>query len=474
MIKTFLKIFLLLPLSFSGLVSSASAVGVEYDGYFRFRQNFNHNLNMDRNEGPNWRNYSDFRFRLNPSFFVTDTVRIHTSLNFMDGTFGDTPFRGAPYGNPAQRNDLLFNDPQSNTVGRSIPQNEQSSWVYGGASAPDGAVTTTDLQPLQVRRAWAEVELPVGLLKVGRMPFHFGLGIFGNSGDEIDQEIGSTRDRVKFETMFGNYYMSPGFSWINEGTLDSGKDDGYEYFLEFGRNTEQQSLGLYLAQFSQSEDSVLNANSTGEKTKYWVIDLFGRRQFEKLSIETEIALFTGKFTGRDLFAVNGVGRLSGNGQKFNWNVEGGLSTGTSTADAASNKVKSYAFNRDYNIALILFNEALPGGSSLPNEGEGDGRPVAPHSGAISNAMYGKVFFEYEVNSYFQPELHLIAPFAMQTPAGTNSRFYGFEYNIVTRWTMNDYTSAVLSFAHLLPGNLYKGVSEAESVVLVRAGLNLEF
>lgn len=474
MIKSYWKLFLPLALMVSGPLKDVDAVGVGYDGYFRFRQNFNHNLNMDRDQSPNWRNYSDFRFRLNPTFYVTDGIRIHSSLNFIDGVFGDRAMRSFAYGNPAQRNDFQFNDGSSTTIGRTTPQADQSSWVYGGAYGPEGASRTTDVQAIQLRRAWAEVETNAGLIKVGRMPVHIGLGIYANAGDEIDQQIGTTRDRVQFETTFGNYFIKPGFSWFYEGLLDDGSGDAYEYFFELGRNTEYQSLGLHVALLKQGRGTTTGSESFEEKTNYWVIDLYGRRKFDQLTAETEVALFTGTWLGKSLFAVNGAARLSFEKRKWNWRIESGVSTGTSDNDANANKVRSYAFNRDYNIAMIVFNEALPGGSSLPGEAADEERPVAPHSGTITNAIYAKTAFEFDLSKYFKPEVHFILPFALERSGQAGGKFYGFEYDIISKWPINDYTTGLLSIGHFLPGNFYNNVAKPHSVVLVRAGLNVEF
>lgn len=469
-LQKFYVIFLLLLCSWA---TESLAVGVDYSGYFRFRQNYYHNLNLDRDRSPNWRNFGDFRFRLNPSFYVTDEVRIHSSLNFMDGIFGGNELRAHSFGNPATRNHPSFSDP-AGPVGRAIPQEEQSSWVYGGAYAPDAAAADRDLTPIQLRRAWAEVDLPFGILKAGRMPFHFGLGIFGNSGDGVDQEIGSTRDRVVFETTFGSYFIRPGFGWFFEGLLDSGNDDAHEFFLELGQETELRSLGLYLANLSQSSGSANSGAFAGEKTNYWVIDLYGRRSFEQLTAEAEVALFTGTFAGKKLFAVNAVTRASWERARFASSFELGLSTGTSDSDANQNKLRSFAFNRDYNIALLVFNEALPGGDRLAGEADNEVRASAPHSGAISNTLYSKLKFKYEMASYFHPELHLIAPFALEQSNQAGGKFYGFEYNIVTNWPITRHVTGNISLAHFIPSSFYKNVSRSQSAILARAGFNVVF
>jgi len=471
MSKELIRTLGILAVCFFGFASSLKAVGVDYEGYFRFRQNFNHNLNLDR-ETENWRNYGDFRFRLNPTFYITDTVRVHGSLNFIDGVMGGNPSRAHPHTNPAQANDFIFSDPGH----AGTPTSSDNSWVYGGAFAPGGAVRTTELSPIQVRRAWTEVELPFGIVKAGRMPFHFGLGILGNSGDEIDQEVGSTRDRFIFETAFGDYYLRPGFGWFFEGLLDDGKQDAYEYFFELGRRTDHQNLGLYIGYQAQGEASAIDTTSIlfGEKTNYWIIDLYVMQEFNPFRAHLESALFTGTFLGRDLFAVNAVGRLEWERSQSNLTAEIGFSSGTSDADAAANRVRTFAFNRDYNIALILFNEALPGGRSFPGQDPEEATPSTPHSGTIANIIYLRSNFRYEMTSYFHPEINVVGAFAPKESNDAGGAFYGFEYDLITHWPFHRYASAEVSFGHFIPGSFYKNVSAAHSSILVRTGLNVQF
>jgi hypothetical protein len=67
----------------------------------------------------------------------------------------------------------------------------------------------SDRDSITVKRAWAEVAVPLGILKFGRMPNHWGLGIFSNSGDhdpihgtyDLDGDYGDTVDRFSFSAI---------------------------------------------------------------------------------------------------------------------------------------------------------------------------------------------------------------------------------------------------------------------------------
>lgn len=457
-------------------ISGLMAVGVDMDGYFRNRMNFHYNLDLDRSQKPSMRNYTDVRFRLNPDFIITDRIRIKSSFNLLDAAFGDTPFRGLSYSNPARANHPLLNESSGGAPGKTIPAGNQTSWVNGGVAAPDAAVRTSDVTPVQMRRVWAELEFDFGMLKVGRMPYDFGLGILGNAGDGVNQEIGSTRDRIVFETGLGSYYLAPGIGWTYEGMLDQAADDSYEYFFVLGRKSETTEIALYISYLAQDgAKNVANNGSfatTNASTSYWVIDFFGRHQLPWFRLEGEAVLYAGDYLNYDLFAVNAVGRADFDWGEYSLLAEMGYSSATSDADINNGDLKSFAFNREYNVAYLVFEEALPGGQQV----EGDGTPVAPHSGAVSNAVYARANAGWEVSDFFHPHVNVIVPFRPKDSGGAGGRFYGVEYDLITLWPIDDYVKAELTWAHFIPGSVYDNpsLSKAHSTFLIRGGIFVTF
>ena len=58
----------------------------------------------------------------------------------------------------------------------------------GGGTVPPLAGGNSDRNSIVVRRAWGEVATALALIKFGRMPDHFGLGIVANSGRRADSD----------------------------------------------------------------------------------------------------------------------------------------------------------------------------------------------------------------------------------------------------------------------------------------------
>lgn len=451
------------------------ALDVAWEGYFRTRGNFLYNLQMDRNQTPKIRGYSDLRFRLNPTFLISDKARIRTSLNFFDGVLGDNPFRSVAYGNPAMTNNRLLDPAQSNSA-IGVPSATLSP--SGSVLGPEGYTDSADLVPIKLRRVWGEFDFGYGTIKVGRMPNNFGLGIFANGGDSPDQEWGSSRDRIMWDTSFGPYYVRPGIGWQVEGALDKSRDDFMEYFFIFGRKTELQDIGMYFSYNSQNRSSAATGvEGQNLKTSYWGFDFYFQNQFDPVNLSSEIVLISGKTAGKNILAINAAARADIKiGTQWKLLIEPGYSSGTSEDDLVNNDIKSFAFSRDYDLALLVFEEALPGGVGTKNtSGAATGTvATAPHSGAVSNAIYGRLKLSYDAASFFKPALNVIVPMAAQVPNEAGGRFYGVEYDVLTKWPITPYWSAQFDFGHFIPGAFYDKVSRSHSVVVVRGGLTATF
>ena len=49
---------------------------------------------------------------------------------------------------------------------------------------------------IRAKRAWAEVDTEFGSIRFGRMPWHWGRGVFFNQGSCADCDVGTTVDRT--------------------------------------------------------------------------------------------------------------------------------------------------------------------------------------------------------------------------------------------------------------------------------------
>jgi uncharacterized protein (TIGR04551 family) len=155
---------------------------------------------------------ANMRFRLNPELHISDNLRVLSQIDLLDNVIlGSTP-------------EGYYNVPGTSggyTVGAR------------GGYTPTGAFTTTQWVPtagvnsttnsISVKRVWGEYMTPVGLLRFGRMPSHWGLGMLANAGDGHDSDWQSTADRIMLVTGIKKWdlYFAGAWEFANEGATSA-------------------------------------------------------------------------------------------------------------------------------------------------------------------------------------------------------------------------------------------------------------
>ncbi len=150
---------------------------------------------------------ANLRFRLNPQLIVSDNLRVISQIDMLDNlVMGSTP---EGYSNSPGPGGYEV-DPRDGYTPTSIDTRTQ---------APPSAGVNSTTDSIVVKRAWGEYSTPVGQLRFGRMPSHWGLGIFQNSGDGYDDDYQSTVDRLAFVSGIKSYdlYIAGAWDFAAEG-----------------------------------------------------------------------------------------------------------------------------------------------------------------------------------------------------------------------------------------------------------------
>jgi hypothetical protein len=283
-----------------------------------------------------------------------------------------------------------------------------------------------DRPSVVVKRAWLELQIPIGQLRVGRMGSNWGLGLLANSGDGFDDDFGdnrfgTTNDRILFATrpwmivqalrgrplrshplLFAIAYdelvEAPGDPEaprgdLHQGWLANGKDDVPELVLVLlwkddewhrWRTGDQVHAGVYYVHRTQA-----NTDSSVH-----VIDLYGRVRwgpwfgaFEGYQIlgRTE-AIAIGDPGDRDKTAEIIGAALRGGFERprYTLQLEAGHASGD--PDFGDKVFSGRSFHPDYHVGLVLFQEVLPE-MAARRWGEAETRGLWP-SGSVYNATYG--------------------------------------------------------------------------------------
>lgn len=208
-------------------------------------------------------------------------------------------------------NDVLWGD-NNRLSSAPLLATETSNQPYLGGEVGDS---------VEIPRAWIEFQIPVGLMRVGRMPSHWGMGLLANGGgtgnwdplapeteqrkyidyffanDFGDKHFGSTADRILFITkplaiyktitkkkdLTSNFIMGYAYDKITEAPLLADepfertfRPFGQQGFISRGRSddvTEHVLLAVY-------------ANSDWDQVRYTDQLIFGTYQVIRTARET--------------------------------------------------------------------------------------------------------------------------------------------------------------------------------------------
>lgn len=287
---------------------------------------------------------ANMRFRLNPTLHVSDNLRINTQIDILDNlVFGSTPEGYALTPSSDGNYDALA----------------RGGYLLNGYLDDTQVPPTSGVNGLQdslsVKRAWAEYSTPLGELRFGRMPNHWGLGMLYNAGDGHDDDAQSTVDRVMFASGIKllDLVIAGVMDFPNEGATtqvpvtggeayDRAQQDDVDQFglmllrskspelqkLELSRDNLVFNSGLYLnyrrQRLANDQPGNTGANVPGVDAATLANDGFSRRDvslwapdvwlqllYQKLRVELEIAAVIGSVASTSTVPNNSSDFLEG-------------------------------------------------------------------------------------------------------------------------------------------------------------------
>src|SRR5450432_2060220 len=197
---------------------------------------------------------ANLRFRLNPELHISDNLRVMSQIDLLDNVvLGSTPGEYQV-------------TPSTATSGSGYAVAARSGYTpigfYTSTTSPPTSGVNSLRDSIAVKRVWAEFATPVGELRFGRMPNHWGLGIVNNSGDGYDDNYQSTIDRIQFTTGIKplDLYVTGAWDFVNEGATSDNlgiptgqpydvaqQDDVTEYMLQIAHKKSRELTRLSLA-----------------------------------------------------------------------------------------------------------------------------------------------------------------------------------------------------------------------------------
>lgn len=358
-----------LPLVALLAAPSALAAEVRFDGAYQARARLFDTLSLDRtydqSEGFSW--ILQHRLWLRPKLYVSDQVAAFVDIKGLDN--------------------LAWGS-------------ERNTWIDPVTQAPVAGLFSDDLVATQneadevpvditLWRAWGEVRTKYGTFKVGRMPLHWGLGVWQNDGTGTNQEYGDTADRVSWEHVISNVWVRAAFD-LNTAGLVNQTDETWSLNLAGAYRTERQEGGLQF-QYRRS-------NASGEQFDLFTLDGAVDLHFGFIGVAAEGVFqfgngdLPGGFNDVSYFGAGGSAEVSARLEKIDARV--GFTWATGDKAPSDGNVKGFTLDRDHNVGLFLFEQPMPVlRSTVPGEDRSYG--VTQTGNAVSNAVILRPSFSYQ-------------------------------------------------------------------------------
>jgi len=407
------------------LSSPASATELVWQGYYRARGQLFDSLSLSESN-PNAEGTSnsfDHRLLLRPSWMISDHAAVHAEVDvFKLSLWGQQP---DTYVDPVTGETLAV--AQVDGVSAAVPGN-------------------------QGVRGWGEAYTDWGRIAIGRMPLQWGSGILWNDGNAVDAEYGDTADRVQVSGRIGPVFVMGAWDVQYEGYLGAA-DDMQSATLAAGYRSETMGTGL-LANYRYRPEAPDNYQAfTG--------DLWGFAELGPVRAELEGTLVYGAGnldTGANNITTLAMGAMlkaDYKAEKLSFGAEFGAASGDD--DPTDSTLKTFTFDRDHNVGLLMFEENLPTLSAPAATAANGGRTTdAARSGdGISNAIYFRPAVRYKLLPTVEAEAAwLVAGRADSAGSDENNEGYGNEFDLSLRYDPHPHVWFKASGGVLLPGPLY--------------------
>ena len=424
----------LAALAVAALPLAAEAAEVQFEGTYRARGRMFDSLSLtnDATLGEGLAAYGQHRLWLAPRFIVSDKVALFTEIRGFDGTY---------FGTPA----ASFFDASTEDARLGYSDDVLTSTTDAGVSPLN----------LQLWRAWGVVDTDIGRFSFGRMPLHWGLGMWQNDGLGIDADYGDSADRVMWEAEVSNLWLRAAIDVDAESFVNQ-SDDTTSFNAAVAFKKERLDIGsnFQVRHTSRAEDSGTFTVFTG--------DIAGDVTMGSLSARVEFAAQVGEGDlgdGRNdvsVLAFGAVGDATLDVQPWRFRLAGGLATGDGNPN--DSQLRGFQFDRDYDVGLILFEQPLPTLAAATANDTNGGRDYADvlAGNAVSNAIFGKLTVGRTLIEGIDLEAYALTARVAAQPDDDLGRIgYGYELGLRGAWRPFEHFELLAGGAVLLPGTYFR-------------------
>ncbi|WP_374029244.1 hypothetical protein [Bdellovibrio bacteriovorus] len=459
--KNFLKA---LGLSVALLSTTANAMSLDWNGGYRFEWT---EVDKPSLGSPSERKAYGLNYLyLSPKIIAADGVNIISRFDIMNSSNANPDY-----------------------------QNSQLGEIWG-LNQNTSAATSTNQGSVAVRTSqlYLNVNQEYGALIVGRAPFDFGLGMTYSSGKGAFDHWYDTRDMVAYKVVIGDWFIMPmiGRKASTNGYGQGGTISTLGAQLQYESVENKSLLGVFMEQVKGSQGSLgydagqiaaFGGTAVGSDMSIQRTNFVLGRGFDSFGFKLEAGFQTGETgvttaSGSNV-SVNGYGiaaelyfpRVE---SKWDWTLKAGMATGD---DSGSSEFSGYAFNRNYDVGMLLFNHRLGNKDFLNTNVYRTGvDPVVAGNGGIedvgnsaddeylSNAFYLAPSVGYAWNEKVDVRNTLVYAQMMNSAKNSvdSAKDLGLEWDIEVIYKPIERIQWVNQLGLLFPGSAWKDGSQFEN------------
>ncbi len=461
-----LSLFLTLGVSILSFVSTSAMADIEWSGVYRFEGNFLKNSELsDRGRELS---YGLNHLVLRPKIVAGDGITIYGQFNiFNDVTNYPNSQMGQVWGSGVRN---------------------AATPAAGTTSAQDSNTMsqTQNAETILVSQLYMTLSHEYGQLLLGRAPLHFGLGMTYNAGRGLFDHWYDTSDLVGYKFILGNIYILPMFGKSSEAFVHK-NDDLNDYMVQL--QYENPETDIQMGAFYQvrkggesASDAPLGSIGSGAGTHTTsvnskTVNVFALRDSQNIRLGLEAAFQSGETgvvnpNGEKVtwggFGIVGEVEYRPEGSNWNWMLKAGTASGGDPATA--DKYEGYIFDRNYDVAFLLFNhplgqaDFLRTGAITGGTTDTEGRINKTDVEAISNVLYVAPGAKYKFNDRWSMDNTLVTGWLGTNPivGSDTAKDLGYEWDISVNFTPRKGVMWVNQVGLLLPGDTWKAGNAFDS------------
>lgn len=347
------------------LVKLSAFADITWSGRYRVEGTLLNNARLDDTKSE--KSYINHHLVLMPKIVASDGVTIFGRLGLMNSSaYPDS-----------QIGQFLGQAPGGSTTATTCASGVPAYQCSGNQNQ------TQSMDTLAVQQLYLNWTTDYGIFIAGRAPIHFGLGMSYNAGDGAFDHWLDTKDMVGYQFLVGNLTVIPMYGKVREGTLDK-EDDINDYMLQvqYDNPDTNLALGVFYQQRVSTKFSQDNPrNATGayggagpgttdpEGMGMRDLNIFVAKKYEEFELGFEAGFANGnvglqtaqrKDISVDSYGLAGEFTWKPNDSRFQVNLKAGMISGDNPD--TDERFEGYLFDRNYDVAFLLFNHPLGGQS----------------------------------------------------------------------------------------------------------------